>query len=352
MCKQEKIKGLTVHQKARIHNPTRTALEKILSVLNKTKYSLCFSSGLGAITAVAAGLLKCGDHIVCTDDVYGGTSRLFYEMLPPLGIKTSFVDFCDMKNVEEAITPRTKLIWTENPTNPKLKVIDMCRTVEAARSHNIMVAVDSTFLTPYLQTPIDYGVDIVVHSLTKYMNGHSDVIMGCVCTTNDDIYRKLKYVQEYFGHVASPFDCSQVIRGIKTLPYRMRRHQKSSLEIAKYLMGHPKIESVIHPGMPCHPQHELFKSQCSGHSGMIAFYLKGGLAESQKFLASIKTLTHAVSLGGYESLVQLPCHSSHKTVPDDMKKKLGYTDTLVRLSVGLEDVQDIIADFEQALGKI
>ncbi|KAJ8931884.1 hypothetical protein NQ314_015153, partial [Rhamnusium bicolor] len=339
------------YSQGRLGNPTRSILENLVAVLNRAKYGLCFASGLGAITAVL-GLLKAGDHVICCDDVYGGTTQLLTEIAPRYGICTSFLDFCRMENVQAAIKPETKLIWTENPSNPKLKVIDLCCTVKIACEKGILVATDNTFLTPFLQRPLELGVDIAMLSLTKYMNGHSDVIMGSVCTNNEDLYRKLKYVQTYFGHVPSPFDCYQVIRGLKTLPLRMKRHHSSSLEIAKYLMCHPKIESVIHPGLTSHPQHQLFKTQTSGHSGMISFYLKGGIEETKKFMNNLEVFTQAVSLGGYESLVQVPSLCTHAILSKEVKMALNLTDNLIRMSVGLENVCDLLSDLERSLDKL
>ncbi|KAJ8933986.1 hypothetical protein NQ318_016922 [Aromia moschata] len=291
-------------------------------------------------------------------------------------------ELIDMKDNELAVL--MALIWTENPTNPKLKVIDMCRTVEIGRKHCLWTVVDNSILTPYLQRPLDFGIDLVVHSLSKYMNGHSDVIMGAVCTNRDDLYENLKYIQTHIGHVPSPFDCSQILRSLKTLPCRLRRHQQSSLKVAKYLMNHPKIEEVIHPGLPTHSHHELFKSQTSGHSGVISFYLKGGLDETMKFLDNLTLVTQALSMGGYESLIEIPyvtqfIHDvaefkydkstfcvlfypyirltsrilcSHSTVPKYLQEILKLNTNFLRMSVGLEDVDDIIKDLDQALEKV
>ncbi|XP_018571783.1 putative cystathionine gamma-lyase 2 [Anoplophora glabripennis] len=300
----------------------------------------------------AVSLLKQGDHILCSDDIYGGTTHILLDIAPRFGICTCHLDLTNLSNLEQAITPKTKLIWTENPTNPKQKVIDLCSLSKIAKEKNILVVTDNTFLSPFLQRPIELGVDISLLSLTKYMNGHSDVIMGSVCTNRKDLYKKLKYIQTNFGHVPCPFDCYQVIRGLKTLPFLMKKHQFNSMEIAKYLESHPKIESVLHPGLPSHPQYELFKSQTSGYSGMVSFYLKGGVEESQKFMNGLRYFTQAVSLGGYESLVEMPLLNSHHNIPEELQKRMKYTGNLIRMSVGLENVCDLIEDLENSLANM
>nr|CAH7767844.1 unnamed protein product [Callosobruchus chinensis] len=351
MCSLESAGGPSQIVKGRLLNPTRSILENLVSKLCNTKYGLCYASGLGAISAVF-GLLKSGDHMLCTDDVYGGTCKALLQVCPNFGLCTSFVDLCDIKSLPDHIRPETKLIWAENPTNPTLKVVDLCALSKVAKEHKLLLAVDNTFLSPYLQRPADFGADLVVNSVTKYMNGHSDVIMGAVCTNSEELYKKLKFIQQHYGHVPAPFDCYHVIRGLKTLPIRMMRHMENGLKFAKYLEKHPKIEKVLHPGLPSHPQHDLFKSQTSGPSGMIGVYIKGNLETTHRFIDSLKLFVHAVSLGGYESLIQMPTLLSHGDTPNELKEATCITDNLVRLTVGLEYIGDLIEDFEQALEKI
>lgn len=330
-------------------NPTRVVLEKCLAALDNGKFGLTFSSGLGATTAITQ-LLSTGDHILCGDDVYGGTNRLFNKVIKNQGVEVDMVDLTNLDNLKTAIKTNTKLLWLESPTNPILKGLDIEAIAKVAHSYpNIIVVVDNTFLTSYFQRPLELGADIVMYSLTKYMNGHSDVIMGAAVTNNEDIHNKLRFLQNASGIVPSPFDCYQVNRGLKTLSIRMEQHSKSSLIVAKYLESHQFVEKVLHPGLPSHPQHELALRQTYGHSGIMSFYIKGGLNESKKFLQSIKVFTLAESLGGYESLAELPSVMTHASVPEDQRKKLGIWDNLIRLSVGLEDVQDLLEDLETAL---
>ncbi|KAJ8920224.1 hypothetical protein NQ315_011885 [Exocentrus adspersus] len=335
----------------RVGNTTRSILENLLTVLHRSKYGLCFSSGIGAVWAVVA-LLKSGDHVICTDDVYGGTTKLLVEVAPKFGICATHIDLTKLNNLESAIRPQTKLIWTEVPSNPLLKVVDLCGLAEIAKEHDLILATDNSFMSPYLQNPLALGADLSVLSLSKYTNGHSDVIMGSVCTNRKDLYKKLKYIQTNFGHVACPFDCYQVIRGAKTLPIRMKRHQYNSLEIAKFLENHPKVEAVQHPGLKSHPQHELFKKQSCGNAGMLSFYIKGKVDDTLKLVNGLKYFTHAVSLGGYEGLVSMPCLSSHVNVSPEMKKTLGYTENLVRMSVGIENICDLISDLDHTLNSL
>jgi len=330
-------------------NPTRQVLEKCLAALDNGKYGLTFASGLGATTAITQ-LLSTGDHILCGDDVYGGTNRLFNKVIHNQGVQVDMVDLTNLDNLENAIKKNTKLLWLESPTNPILKGLDIEAIAKVAHSHaDIIVVVDNTFLTSYFQRPLELGADLVIYSLTKYMNGHSDVIMGAAITNNEDLHNKLRFLQNASGIVPSPFDCYQVNRGLKTLAIRMEQHSKSSLIVAKYLESHPFVEKVLHPGLPSHPQHELALRQTYGHSGIMSFYIKGGINESKKFLQTIKVFTLAESLGGYESLAELPSAMTHASVPEDQRKKLGIWDNLIRLSIGLEDVDDLIEDLEIAL---
>ncbi|CAH0555881.1 unnamed protein product [Brassicogethes aeneus] len=338
------------YEYGRSANPTREVLENLLAKLDNGKHGLCFASGLGAQSAIL-GLLKSGENVISGDDIYGGTNRLFSKVATRFGIETTFVDFLDLSNLEKAIKSNTKMIWIETPTNPTLKVFDIKAVSEIAKKHNIILAVDNTFLTSYLQRPLDLGADITVYSLTKYMNGHSDVIMGALTTNNTKLWEELKFLQNSMGIIPSPFDCYQVIRGLKTLSLRMQQHSKNSLAVAKYLEAHPKIEKVLHPGLPTHPQHELSKTQTSGHCGMLTVYLKGNLDHSKQFLHSLKIFALAESFGGYDSLVKLPFVMIPASAPEDQRKTF-ISETLLRLSVGLEDIEDIIGDLEQALKQI
>ena len=290
--------------------------------------------------------------MISVDDLYGGTYRYFSKAAARMNVETTYVDALDPKNVENAIRPNTKLVFLETPTNPLLKVIDIKKIAEIVHKHDILLAVDNTFLTSYFQRPLDLGADLVLYSLTKYMNGHSDVIMGAVTTSNEDVNTRLRFLQNALGIVPSPFDCYLVNRSLKTLHLRMEGHMKNSLAVARYLEKHPMVEKVLHPGLPSHPQHELAKRQCHGHSGIMSFYIKGGLEESSQFLKSLKVFTLAESLGGFESLAELPSVMTHASIPSEMREKIGVTDSLVRLSVGLESEQGIIADLDQAFKSI
>jgi len=336
------------YEYGRSGNPSRSVLEACLASLDDAKYALCFASGLGATTSLVH-LLHAGDHMISVDDVYGGTYRYFNKAAACMNVETTFVDATEPSNLEKAIRPNTKLVWLESPTNPLLKVIDIKKIAEIAHNRDILLAVDNTFLTPYFQRPLDLGADVVVYSLTKYMNGHSDVIMGAVTTNNEDIHTRLRFLQNALGIVPSPFDCYLVNRSLKTLHIRMREHMKNSLEAARYLEKHPLVEKVMHPGLPSHPQHELAKRQCYGHSGVFSIYIKGGLNESSEFLKALKVFSLAESLGGYESLAELPSVMTHASIPREEREKTGITDNLIRLSVGLETSEDLIADLEQAL---
>merc|ERR1711936_1329340 len=292
---------------------------------------------MGGTTTAITHILQAGDHIVSMDDVYGGTNRYFRKCASRMGIECSFVDATNPENVAAAIRPNTKMVWVETPTNPTLKVVD------------IRAVADITFLSSYFQRPLELGADIVMHSLTKYMNGHTDVIMGAACTNSEELHEKLRFLQNAIGPVPSPFDCFLVNRSLKTLKIRMEEHQKNALIVGQWLEKHPCVVSVRHPGLPSHPQHELVKRQCYGHSGMMSFYIKGGLQESKDFLSALKVVTLAESLGGYESLAELPYLMTHASIEEKERVALGVTYNLVRLSVGLENAEDIIADVDQAL---
>jgi cystathionine beta-lyase/cystathionine gamma-synthase len=309
---------------------------------------LAFASGLAATTTVL-NLLKSGDHIVAGDDLYGGTYRLLEKVVKDWGITTTYVDIDRLANFETAIKPNTKLIWVETPTNPLLKIIDIAALANIARQHNIILVVDNTFASPYFQRPLELGADIVVHSTTKYLGGHSDIIGGAVVTSNEQLYTELKFYQNAIGAVPSPFDSWLVLRGIKTLAVRMREHEKNALFLAKFLEQHPKVERISYPGLPSHEQHQLAKAQMSGFGGMISLELKGGFAEVEKFVSQLKLFLLAESLGGVESLVCYPAKMTHGSLPETERYKRGINDNLIRLSVGIEHILDLQADLENAL---
>ncbi|XP_014288356.1 putative cystathionine gamma-lyase 2 [Halyomorpha halys] len=334
----------------RIGNPTRNTLETCIASLDKAKYCLTFSSGMGSIAAVA-GLLKAGDHVICGDDVYGGTHSYFKNIAKDNGIEVDFIDTTVIENVENAFQPNTKMVYVESPTNPLLKIMDIPRIATAVKSesHDMLFVVDNTFLTPYLQNPLSMGADVVVYSLTKYMNGHSDVIMGAITTNKDDLYNKLATIQHIAGSIPSPFDCYLMNRSLKTLSIRMDKHIENATKVARFLEQHPLVEKVLYPGLESHPQYKLAKRLWHGPSGMISIFLKGNLETSKAFLKALKLFALAVSLGGFESLAELPTTMTHQIVPAETRKELGITDNLIRLSVGLESATDLIKDIDQAL---
>uniref|UniRef100_A0A158PCG3 cystathionine gamma-lyase n=1 Tax=Angiostrongylus cantonensis TaxID=6313 RepID=A0A158PCG3_ANGCA len=339
------------HDYSRAGNPSRDVLQKCLASLEDGKYCHVFSSGLASSMAII-NLLRAGDHIICSDDVYGGTQRFIRRVsVVNHGLQADFVDLTHIACLEEAFKSNTKMVWFETPSNPLLKVVDIAAVVHCVKrvNSNILVVVDNTFMSPYFQRPLSMGVDIVIHSITKYINGHSDVVMGAVITDNDDIQQHLFFQQLAVGAVPSPFDCFLVNRGLKTLHVRMRAHYENALAVAQYLENNERVERVLYPALPSHPQHKIHKSQTKGMSGMMSFYLKGGLEESRTFLSSLKIFTLAESLGGYESLAELPSIMTHASVPPEERKKLRITDNLIRLSVGIEDLDDLIADLDQAL---
>jgi len=336
---------------SRSGNPTRDAFEHNIAALENAKFGLAFASGLAA-TSTITFLLHDGDHVVCMDDVYGGTRRNFTRIASRHGLQFTYTDFSKPGALEGAITEKTKLVWLETPTNPLLKITDIAACAEVAKKHNAIFVVDNTFMSPYFQNPLDLGADIVVHSVTKYINGHSDVVMGVIVTNRPDLYEQLKFLQNGIGAIPSPFDCFLALRGVKTLHVRMREHERSATTIVEYLSKHPKVERVVYPGHPSHPQHELAKKQMKGFGGMVTFFLKGGIIESRKFLENIKIFALAESLGGVESLIELPSVMTHASVPPEERAKLGISDSLIRLSVGIEDVEDLIADISQALDSV
>ena len=337
------------YEYSRSANPTRTALENSLASIENGTYGLAFASGLAAMDAVIK-LLSPGDEVVSTNDLYGGSYRLFKKVFEKYGIKFNFVGMQDTNAIESAITSNTKLIWVETPTNPMMNVIDIKGVGLLAKKHGVLLAVDNTFATPYLQTPLDLGADIVMHSATKYLGGHSDVVAGALVVKDKKIADELYFIQNASGAVCGPMDSFLVLRGIKTLHVRMQRHCENGAAIANYLAGHSKIEKVYWPGFDSHPNHEIAKSQMTGFGGMISFVTKGSSYEDAiKIVEKLKVFTLAESLGGVESLAGHPTSMTHASIPKEEREKSGVVDALIRLSVGIEDIDDLIADLEQAI---
>ncbi len=335
---------------SRSGNPTRNALEACLAALEGGKHGFAFASGLGASTTVLH-TLKPGDHVLSGDDVYGGTFRLLDKVLAPMGVASSFVDLSDPQAVARSMRPETNLVWLETPTNPMLKIFDIGAIAEIAKKRGARVLVDNTFATPVLQSPLALGADIVLHSTTKYLNGHSDVVGGAVVTSDEAFAERLRFLQNAMGAVPSPFDCYLVLRGIKTLSVRVERATASAASIAERLRAHPKVERVYYPGLETHPNHAVAKKQMRGFGAMISFVLRGGLEPSRRFLSALEIFACAESLGGVESLAEHPAIMTHASVPAEQRKTLGIDDGLCRLSVGVEALSDLWADIEGALDK-
>lgn len=331
-------------------NPTRVALEKNLAALESGKHGLAFASGLAATTAVSM-LLNAGDHVIVTNNVYGGTFRYFDKVMKRFGLTCSWVDTSDAANIRAALTPATKMIFVETPTNPMLNLTDLKAVAEIGKKHGAITVCDNTFMSPYFQRPLEHGFDLVLHSTTKYINGHSDVIGGIVVTRSDDLHSKLRFLQNAVGGVPGPMDCFFILRATKTLALRMRQHETGAREVAAYLAKHPKVKKVYYPGLPMHPHHELAKRQMTGFGGMVSAEL-GSLEGAKRFARSVKLFALAESLGGVESLLCHPVSMTHGSVPVEERLKFGLTDGLVRFSVGCEDVEDIIADIKQALDQV
>ena len=335
----------------RSSNPTRQVMEEILAVLDGGKFGIAFASGMSAVDSCMR-LLKAGDHVICSDDVYGGVSRHFNQILVNYDLHFTYVDSSNSANIENAIQSNTKLIWIETPTNPLLKITDLEAVGNIAKKHNILFGVDSTFATPVFLRPLEFGADLVMHSTTKYLSGHNQLIGGVVITNREDLFDQLKFVQKSIGAVPGPFDCWLTILGIKTLDLRMKKHDSNAQTVAEYLEAHPKVLSVTYPGLPSHPAHETAKKQMSGFSGMISFELTGGIPAGKIVMNSVKLAKLAESLGAVETMITHPATMTHAEVPKEEREARGLTDGLVRLSVGIENPDDIIADLEQALNRV
>ena len=331
---------------SRTQNPTRDALQGCLAALEGAKHGLCFASGLAATDCILH-LLSAGDHVLVSDDVYGGTFRIFDKVFRRLGIEFSYVDMSDPAQIDAGFRPNTKLVWAESPTNPMLKIVDLARLAEVARKRGAISVVDNTFATPFFQRPIELGIDVVAHSMTKYLNGHSDVVGGAVMTSDAGLHERLKFLQNAVGGVSSPFDSFLVLRGLKTLHVRMERHGENALRVARFLEGHAQVEKVTYPGIESHPQHALAMRQMKGGGGMLTFVLSGGLEAARAFLKNLKVFACAESLGGVESLIEHPAIMTHASVPAETRARLGIADGFIRVSCGIEHVDDLIADLER-----
>lgn len=334
---------------ARGKNPTREALQKNIASLENGKHCVCFSSGMGATDAVMK-MLRPGDEVITGDDLYGGAYRLFTKIFEPYGIKFHFIDLTDANNIKKYINSKTKLIWAETPTNPTMQIIDIAACSQIAKENKLILVVDNTFASPYLQNPLDLGADIVMHSVTKYIGGHSDVVMGALITNDDALHEKLYFILNSSGANPGPMDCFLVLRGIKTLHLRMERHCYNGRKIAEYLKNHPKIDRIYWPGFPDHPNHDIARKQMRDFGGMISITLKDTSVENTfRIASSFKVFSLAESLGGVESLINHPATMTHASIPEEEREKAGVVYSMLRLSVGVEDIEDLIADLEQAL---
>ncbi|MCC6838707.1 MAG: cystathionine gamma-synthase [Flavobacteriales bacterium] len=338
------------YEYSRTHNPTRTALQKALAALENGRHGLCFATGMASIDAVVK-LLKPGDEVVSTNDLYGGTYRIFTKIFEPFGIRFKFVDMEDPANVAAAITDKTRLVWVETPTNPTLRIVDIAAIAKLTKGKNILLAVDNTFASPALQNPMDLGADIVMHSVTKFLGGHSDVVMGALVVNDDALAERLAFIQNSCGATPGPQDCFLVLRGLKTLHLRMERHCANGQAVAEFLAQHPKVGKVYWPGLPGHPNHAVAKRQMRGFGGMMSFTIKGdNMEDALHFLRTCKLFSLAESLGGVESLMGHPASMTHASIPREERQRTGVTDSLIRLSVGVEDAADLLADLQAALG--
>ncbi len=334
---------------SRSGNPTRAALEECIASLEEGTHGLAFSSGLAAIATVLQ-LFRPGDHVIATEDLYGGSYRLFERVFRPAGLEFSYANAADPLNVGAAFTRRTRLVWIESPTNPLLRLADIREISQIAHAHGALLAVDNTFASPYFQRPLALGADIVAHSTTKYIAGHSDLVGGALVTRHEELYERLKFLQNAVGAVPGPNDVFLALRGIKTLAVRMREHERNALSVARFLEAHSLVRRVFYPGLPSHPQRELALRQMDGYSGMVSFEISGGRRSAFAFLSALRLFLLAESLGGVESLVSHPATMTHASIPPEEREKRGIGETLVRLSVGIEDEKDLIADLDQALG--
>lgn len=345
---QQEIGSNKGFEYTRSGNPTRAALEACLASLEDGKYGLSFASGLAAEHAVLS-MLRPGDHVIAPHDLYGGTYRLFTQVLEPMNIHFTFLDFSDPVKLAAAFLPETRMAWIETPTNPTLKIFDIASIMNECHRHNALAVVDNTFATPFFQKPLSLGADIVVHSTTKYINGHSDVVGGAVVVNDKDIWNKVRFYQNAIGGVSSPFDAWLTLRGIKTLAVRMQQHERNAFAVARFLQKHPKVGGVLYPGLEGHPGHLTAKKQMTGFGGLVSVYLKGGFREVNLFLKNLKVFSLAESLGGVESLANYSTRMTHASYPENLKMQIGITDNLVRLSVGLEHADDLIDDLKKSL---
>jgi cystathionine gamma-lyase/cystathionine beta-lyase/cystathionine gamma-lyase/homocysteine desulfhydrase len=347
---QEELGKHKGYEYSRTANPTRAALERNLAALEHGRFGLAFASGMAAINAVLT-LFKPGDHIVAGHNLYGGTFRLFERVLKDAGLSFSYANTCRLEEVERSLRGSSRMLYIETPTNPVMEITDIAAAAKLAHEHNVLLAVDNTFMSPYFQRPLELGADIVIHSTTKYLNGHSDGVGGAVILNDPDLAVRLKFIQNAAGAILGPFDSWLVLRGVKTLAVRMERHNSNGLAVAQHLDGHPKVRKVHYPGLPSHPQHELAKKQMTGFGGMLAFET-GSLENARTVLKSVRLCSLAESLGGVETLISHPATMTHTSVPPEERQRLGITAGLVRVSVGIEDVEDLIADLDQALARI
>jgi len=347
---QEEVNKHKGYEYSRVGNPTRTALDTCLASLEEGKYGLTFSSGLAAEHAILS-VLHPGDHVIVPEDMYGGTYRLIKEIFEPVNIKFTFTDFTDMELIRKSFLPSTKMVWIETPTNPTLKIFDIKAISEISHKKNASVVVDNTFLSPYFQKPLKLGADIVVHSTTKYINGHSDLIGGAIILNSKELYDKILLVQKSIGAVPSPFDSWLTLRGVKTLAVRMRQHEQNAFQVARFLQQQPNVSEVFFPGLESHPGHAIAKKQMTGFGGVVSFKIKGGLAESNNFFKKLKIFQLADSLGGVESLANYSALMTHDYFSKELRKKIGVSDNLIRLSVGIEHIDDLLADLQNALNQ-
>lgn len=338
------------YEYSRTDNPTRKAYEECLAALEGARYGIAFASGMAAINNCMY-LLKSGDEVLVSDDVYGGTYRFFTRVMDKFGVRAHFVNTSDLAAVEKALNPGIKLVWIESPTNPLLKLTDIAAVSQLAHKHGALVVVDNTFMSPVFQRPLELGADIVMHSATKYLGGHSDLVGGVLATSSQEVFEQMKFHQNAVGAIPGPFDCWLALRGLKTLGVRMQAHARNAQAIAEYLQAHPGVRRVIYPGLASHPQHTLAGKQMQGFGGMISFEIQGGLDEARILVENTKLFLLAESLGGVESLIELPAVMTHASIPAPRRHEMGIADGLIRISVGIENVEDLKSDLEQALAR-